>query len=64
MTQVTGVFSTVLGATLAWDTVLIYTLVEEDGELKVIHCKDFGDPQQRSTFIGGTAKAAVERVAA
>ena len=56
--------STVFGATLNYDSIITYTLVEEDGELKILHCKDFSDPQQRSALIAGTVKAAAERVAA
>ena len=64
MTQITCVFSTVFGATLDYDTLLTYTFVEEDGELKILRCKDFGNPQQRDALIAGTAKATAERVAA
>ena len=62
--QFTGVLSTISGAKLSCDTFMNYTLVEEDGELKILHCKDFSDPQQRSALIAGTVKAAAERVAA
>ena len=57
-------FSTVSGAKFNYDSVTTYTLVEEDGELKIVHCKLFGDSQQRSAFIARTVKAATERVAA
>jgi len=63
-TQMSSTLSTVFGTTLDYETVLIYTLVEEDGELKALLCKDFGDPQQRSVHVAGTLKAAAERVAA
>jgi len=56
--------STVFGTTLNYEAVLIFTLVEEDGEVKILLCKDFADPQQRSAHIAGTLKAAAERVAA
>jgi len=58
------VFSTVFGATLNYDSVLVYTLVEEDGELKILHLKHFGDPKQRGALIAGTLKAMAERAAA
>ena len=64
MAQLTAVFSSVFGATFNYDTTLIYTLVEEDGEFKILYCKDFSDPQQRNALIAGTVKAAAERVAA
>ena len=64
MTQTTLIFHTAFGATLNYETVLTHSLVEEDGELKVIHCKDFANPIQRSALIAGTVKAAAERVAA
>lgn len=44
-------------------TVVTYTLVEEDGEFKPLHYKDFANPQQRGALIAGTVKAAAERVA-
>jgi len=58
------VFSTVFGETLNYDSVVIYTLVEEDEELKILHLKHFGDPKQRGALIGGTLKAMAERAAA
>ena len=63
-TQATLTFYTVFGATLSCDSLFICTFVEEDGELKFLHCKHFVDPQQRSALVAGTAKAAAERVAA
>jgi len=56
------VFTTVFGATLNYDTILIYTFVKEDGEFKVLHCKYFGDPQQRSAPVAEALKAAAEKV--
>jgi len=47
-----------------YNVLTILTLVEEDGELKVLHCKDFTDTQKRGAFIAGAIKAAAERVAA
>ena len=63
MVQLTLVYYTVFGATLNYDTIMTYTLVEEDGELKAIHCEDFADPEQRAALIVGTLKAAAGRVA-
>jgi hypothetical protein len=61
-TQTTFAFSTVFGATHNYDTIVAYTLVEEDGELKILHCKDFANPQQRNAlFVGTVTKAAAER---
>ena len=60
--QITAVFTTVFGATLNYDTILIYTFVEEDGEFKVLHYKHFGDSQQRSALEA--LKAAAEKVTA
>lgn len=56
--------TTVFGVTLPYDTVAIITLVEEDGKLKVLHCKDFADPKKRDAFIAGAIKAAAQRVVA
>jgi len=52
------------GATFPYDTIAIVTLVEEDGELKTLHCKDFGDPQKRSACLVGIANAVAEKAAA
>ena len=60
--QLTAGFSTVFGATYDYEAIVTYTFVEEDGELKVLNCKDFSNPQQRSALVTGTLKAAAERV--
>ena len=62
--QISCVFFTVFGAALNYDMHIIYTLSEEDGEIKLLHCKDFSDPNQRNALFAGTVKAAAERVAA
>lgn len=56
--------NTILGETFNYDTVVIITLVEEDGELKVLHCKDFSDPQKRDAYLAGVTKAAVQELSA
>lgn len=56
--------TTVSGATLSYEAIGVLTLVEEDGELKILHCKDFSDPQKRNAFITGAIKAAADRVVA
>ena len=61
--QVTCVFLTVFGATLNYDMHIIYNFVEEDGEIKILRCKDFSDPKQRDAIFAATVKAAAERVA-
>ena len=53
--------NTTLGDTFNYDTVLIITLIEEDGELKVLHCKDFSDPQKREAYLAGVAKAVAQK---
>ena len=55
--------TTVSGAALPYETVAILTLIEEDGELKILHFKDFAGPQERNAFITGAAQAAAQRVA-
>ena len=62
--QITAVFTTVFGATPNYDTILIYTFVEEDGEFKVLHYKHFGDSQQRNALVAEALKAAAEKVTA
>jgi len=58
-----SIATTISGITLPYEAVLIVTLAEEDGELKILHCKDFADPQKRSAFIGEAIKAAAQRMA-
>ena len=53
-------FNTASGATIQYDTVFIISLVEEDGELKILNVKDFPDPQRHSAFIAAATKAAAE----
>ena len=57
-------FYTIFGPPLNYDSIFTLTFAEEDGEFKIIHSKDFTDPQQRGVVIAGTLKAAAERVAA
>jgi hypothetical protein len=57
-TQENSLFSLVDGTTCEYDTLLIFSLVEEDGETKLIEIKDFCDPEKRSAFYAGVAKAA------
>jgi len=64
MIQFESMTITVSGTTLPYEAVLIVTLVEEDGELKILHCKDFSDPKKRDAFIAGAAKVTAQRVAA
>ena len=54
-------FHTGSGATLPYDTVVIISLEEEGGELKVVGLKNFPDPQKHNAFMVGAAKAAAER---
>ena len=56
--------TTVLEDILTWDTVFIATRIKEDGDLKVLRCKDFPDPQKRDAFVAGVAKAMAQSAAA
>ena len=57
MAQITVVAFTADGTTLDYDSVSILTFVEEDGELKILECKDFSDPQKRSNLHSWVSKA-------
>ena len=46
----TAVWSTANGTAINYDTVLILSFVEENGELKVAEIKDFSDPVKRNAF--------------
>ena len=55
-TQFTVSLSTVGGTALECDSLSILTLVEEDGELKVLEFKDFSDPEKRGKLHDWVAK--------
>lgn len=55
--QTTAVWSTVDGTAVNYDTVLIFTFIEEDGELKVVDIKDFADSEKRNAFHTEASKA-------
>ena len=38
----------------------IFTLAEQDGELRVVDYKDFCDPEKRANILGWAAKALAE----
>ena len=50
MTQFTAICTHPDGTTLEYDSLSIITLIEEDGELKLLELKDFSDPEKRSNF--------------
>jgi hypothetical protein len=58
-----SLFSLIDGTTREYDTLLIYSLIEEDGETKLFEIKDFCDPEKRSALYAGAAKAAAKGVA-
>ena len=53
----TAVWTTVDGLAINYDTLLIFSFVEEDGELKVLGIKDFADPVQRNALHNEAARA-------
>lgn len=52
----TAVLTTIDGPEMNYDTVLFFSLVEEDGQLKVLEIKDFADPEERSAFHSEAAR--------
>lgn len=62
--QATATFHTIQGDTFPYNSVTILTFVEEDGKLKVRHCKDIADSQQRNAFVAGIAKAVAQMMSA
>jgi hypothetical protein len=64
MSQLSGVFSLVDGNTCDYDSLFILSFGEEEGEIKMLDLKDFCDPEKRSGFYAGAAKAAAKGVAA
>lgn len=59
--QISAVFSTVDGANLDYDSLIILTLVEEGGELKVAKFQDFSNPEKRGNVHVWVAKALATR---
>lgn len=49
------------GDKLEYDSLSIFTLVEEDDELKVSEFKDFSDPEKREKVHAWVAKALAKR---
>lgn len=45
------------GVRIDYDSVIILSFVDEDGEAKVIEIKDFADPGTRGAFHAEAAKA-------
>lgn len=55
--QATTMCPTIYGTKINNDSFLIFSFVEEDGELKILRSKEFSDPQEYSTFYGDIAAA-------
>jgi hypothetical protein len=51
------IFHTPDGAKFSYDVVVILTLVEEDGELKILNCKSFADAEKRNAVFAWVNKA-------
>lgn len=58
MTQTNSPVTLIDGTTYEYDSVAIISLVEEDGEIKILDVKDFTDPYKRGAYYAGIAKAA------
>jgi hypothetical protein len=58
----TAVWSTLDGKAINYDTVLIFSFVEEDGELKVVDIKDFSDAEKRNAFHTEASKALAQGI--
>lgn len=51
------------GTELDDDTLFIFTLVEEEGELKIVGQKDFTDAEKREKLYSWAAKAMAKQTA-
>ena len=60
-TQVSVSSQAASGATPTYDALVIISIGEEDGELKITNIKDFPDPQKRSVFLARALNPATER---
>ena len=52
---------TVDGAKLDYDSLVILTLVEEGGDLKIAKFQDFSDPEKRDNLHSWVAKTLAKR---
>ena len=62
-TQLTATFTTAEGTAHDYDSVCIFSFVEEDGRLKISNLKDFSDPHKRGAFHAVAAKALAKGIA-
>ena len=49
------------GNELDYDSLSVFTVIEESGEFKVAELKDFSDPEKRGKLHAWAAKALAER---
>ena len=56
-TQGTLVFHTPGVDRFSYDVAVILTIVEEDGELKILNCKSLADAEQRGAAFAWATKA-------
>ena len=49
------------GNELDYDSLSVFTVIEEGGEFKVAELKDFSDPEKRGKLHAWAAKALAER---
>lgn len=61
MAQLTGVWYPADRTEFDYDTVFVFTLIEEDGATKILNMKDFADPEKRSKIHGWVAGALAKR---
>ena len=58
VTQASAIFTTIDGTTIDYDSLVIISFIEEDGQLKLLEMKDFSDPQKRSVLHATAKKTA------
>ena len=49
------------GDKIEYDSLSVFTVIEEDGELKVDEFKDFSDPEKRENLHGWVAEVLAKR---
>ena len=60
-TQISAVLHPAEGDKLEYDSLCVFTLVEENGGLKVSDHKDFSDPEKRANLHAWAAKVLAKR---
>ena len=57
MMQHSFLFTTKDGVGIDYEATAVFTFVEEDGEVKILDCKEFANPEHRDALYAEPVKA-------